>query len=197
MASIPPERIVLRDLVLRRWSRADAAALTAAVRESFEHLHQWMSWAAELPSLDDMRSFLDTSVRQWDSGEEFAYAVLDESESTLLGAIGVHDRVGPGGWEIGYWVHVDHTGRGIATTGAAAVTGALMSFNGTERAEIHCDRNNRASAAVAARLGYRLDRIEDDEKDTPGKSGKQMVWIMTRDSYPGSAAQLRAAGPRR
>lgn len=190
---MPPERIELRDLVLRRWSYGDASAVTWAVRESFEHLHHWMEWTAERPTLESMRTFIDRSVRNWDLGEGFAYAVFDPSESTLLGAIGLHDRVGPGGWEIGYWVHVDHIRRGIASTGAAVVTDILMSLAGTERVEIHCDRNNKASAAVPASLGYRLDRIEDSARDAPGKSGRQMVWIMHRDAYPGSAAERRAA----
>jgi RimJ/RimL family protein N-acetyltransferase len=185
---MPPERIALRDLVLRRWSPADAAAITAAVQESFDHLHHWVSWAADPLSLDDMREFLDTSVRRWDAGEEHAYAAFDPSETALLGSVGMH-RIGPGGWEIGYWLHADHTGRGIATTGAAALTEVALSLDGTERVEIHCDRNNKASAAVPARLGYRLDRIADDKKDAPGKSGKLMIWIMNRDAYPGSAAK--------
>lgn len=189
---MPPERIELRDLVLRRWSETDAETLTTAVRESFEHLRRWMAWAADRPSLDDMRCFTIRSIRQWDSEEEFGYAVFDAAENTLLGAVGMHPRIGPGGWEIGYWVHVAHTGRGIATTGAAVVTDVLMSLTGTERVEIHCDRSNEPSAAVAARLGYHLDRIENGPKDTPGKSGRQMIWTMTRDAYPGSAARSRA-----
>jgi RimJ/RimL family protein N-acetyltransferase len=190
---MPPERIELRELVLRRWSDGDAPALTTAVRESFEHLHRWMEWATEPPTLANMRAFVDRSVREWDSDEEHAYAVFDPSESILIGAIGIHDRIGPGGREIGYWVHVDHTRRGIASTGAAVVTDMLMSLAGIERVEIHCDQNNTASAAVPASLGYRLDRIESGERNTPGKSGKQMVWIMHRDAYAGSAAERRAA----
>lgn len=54
-----------------------------------------------------------------------------------------------------------------------------------------CDRSNRPSAAVAARLGYRLDRIEDGNRNTRGRSGRQLIWTMTCDAYPGSAAENR------
>src|SRR5947209_6236105 len=118
---MPHERIKLRDLVLRRWSDGDAPTLTTAVRESFEHLHRWMEWATAPPTLESMRAFVDRSTRKWDADEEYAYAVFDPSEGVLLGAIGIHDRVGPGGWEIGYWVHAGHTRRGIASTAAAVV----------------------------------------------------------------------------
>jgi RimJ/RimL family protein N-acetyltransferase len=187
---MPSERIVLRDLVLRRWSPDDAAVLTTAVQKSFEHLRPWMPWAAERPSLRDEQGFLDRMVRMWDAGEVFAYGIFEPSEKALLGGVGLYDDPGPGAWEIGYWVHIDHTRRGVATTGAAALTGLALTLDGTERVEIQCDQSNKASAAVAARLGYRLDRIEDDEKDTPGKSGNQMVWVMNRDAYPGSAAEI-------
>ena len=43
--------------------------------------------------------------------------------------------------------------------------------------EIHCDEANVRSAAVPRRLGYRLDRIEDDEVTAPAETGRSMVWI--------------------
>jgi RimJ/RimL family protein N-acetyltransferase len=190
--SAPSERIALRDFVLRRWTNADAPSMLTAVHESFDHLHPWMPWAAERPSLRVEQEFIARTSREWADGTTFAYAIFDPSESTLLGSVGLHGRVGPGGWEIGYWVHVDHTGRGIATTSAAVLTGVALSFPGTERVEIHCDETNAASAAVPARLGYRLDRVQDAEKTAPSESGKQMIWIMTRAAYRGSEAERRA-----
>jgi len=36
---------------------------------------------------------------------------------------------------------------------------------------------------VARRLGYGLDRIEDDEIEAPGETGRGMVWLMDSDSW--------------
>lgn len=191
-AVAPAERIVLTDLVLRRWTREDAPALLAAVTESFEHLHPWMPWAAERPTLAGYHETVDDMTRRWESAETFAYSVLDPSQQTLLGSVALHNRIGPDGLEIGYWVHVDHVGRGIATTCAAAITRYVLSLPGIRRVEIHCDEANTASAAVPRRLGYRLDRIQDHEPEAPAESGKRMVWVMTADTFTGSEAELRS-----
>jgi RimJ/RimL family protein N-acetyltransferase len=45
------------------------------------------------------------------------------------------------------------------------------------RVEIHCDEANTRSAAVARRLGYRLDRVEPRPVRAPAESGRGMVWI--------------------
>lgn len=146
----PSERIVLRGLVLRRWSPDDVAALVTAVRGSLKHLRPWFPWAAEPPSFSSERKFLDTAAHRRRAGEAFEYAILDSAEQTLLGGAGARSRPGSGVWDIGYWVHVDHVRRGIATASAAALTRVAMSFAATERVEIHCDQANEASARVAA-----------------------------------------------
>jgi RimJ/RimL family protein N-acetyltransferase len=188
----PADRIVLDGLVLRPWAPDDAEAVLAAVTASFEHLHPWMPWAAEPPTLAAQREHIDAMAHQRETGESYTYGIFDPAETTVLGTIGLHRRVGPGGWDIGYWVHAGHTGRGIATTCAAVLTGVGLSLPGTERVEIHCDQANAASAAVPARLGYRLDRIDERRPVAPAESGKLMIWVMTRDAYPGSEARRLA-----
>ena len=49
--------------------------------------------------------------------------------------------------------------------------------DGVSRVEIHCDEANVRSAAVARRLGYRLDRIEPDVVSAPGDLGRSMIWV--------------------
>lgn len=188
----PAERIVLSDLLLRRLSMSDAASRVTAVAASLEHLRPWMPWAAVRPTISAEEEYLDAMTRQWESGETFGYAILDPAEGKVLGSIALHGRVGPGGWDIGYWVHAGHVGRGIATTSAAVLTGVGLSLTGTQRVEIHCDEANAASAVVPRRLGYRLDRIEEREPAAPGESGRRMIWTMTQDAYTGSAAYRRA-----
>lgn len=190
----PVDRIVLRDFVLRRLSVNDVEPLVAAITESLDHLRPWMPWAAEQPTIPAQREYADAMTRQWDAGETFSYVILGPAEGEVLGAIGVHSRVGPGGWDIGYWVHARHTGRGIATTSAAVLTGVTLSLPGTERVEIHCDEANVPSAAVPRRLGYRLDRLQEHTRDAPAETGQRLIWTMSRDAYPASAAyRLTAA----
>jgi RimJ/RimL family protein N-acetyltransferase len=172
-----PEEIVLGEFVLRRWSVEQAGLLWTAVTESFEHLHPWMPWAARPPALSEQVDYLTRCVVQWESGTTFAYGVFDLEATAVLGAVSLMDRIGPGGWEIGYWVHADWTGRGIITEASAALTRAAFELLGAQRVEIRCDEANTASSAVPQRLGFRLDRIDDLEPEAPAETGHMMIWI--------------------
>jgi hypothetical protein len=40
------------------------------------------------------------------------------------------------------------------------------------------------SAGVARRLGFRLDRVEDDAVRAPAETGRAMIWVLERDQPP-------------
>jgi RimJ/RimL family protein N-acetyltransferase len=71
-------------------------------------------------------------------------------------------RIGPGAVELGYWVHVDFTGRGYATTCVRTLTQAGLALSGVTRVETCTDQANAISAAIPRRLtifnsgGYRV-----------------------------------------
>jgi RimJ/RimL family protein N-acetyltransferase len=177
----PPERIERDGVVLRRPTAADGEAMTAAIAASLEHLRPWMAWADdEATTPERRRSHLATVGEGWAAGSDFAYLILDPAETTVLGATGLHRRIGPRAIELGYWVHVDHGGRGVATAAARAATDAALALPDVDRVEIHCDEANVRSAAVPRRLGYRLDRIEDDDVTAPGEIGRSMIWVAER-----------------
>jgi RimJ/RimL family protein N-acetyltransferase len=174
----PPERIEGDGVVLRRLRETDDGALVAAISASLEHLRPWMAWADDGVTTPERRAGrLEQVQRGWDDGSDFAFVVLDPPERTVLGGCGLHRRVGPGAIEIGYWVHVDHGGRGVATALAGALTEEALALPDVDRVEIHCDEANVRSAAVPRRLGYRLDRIEDDEVTAPAETGRSMIWV--------------------
>src|SRR4051812_7233560 len=104
------------ELVVRPWTLADAPALTRAVTESAGHLRPWMPWAASEPVPPATRlAFLRDAIADEAAGGDRArgYVLGD----VVVGAGGLHRRIGLGGLEIGYWVHVAYTRRGIATAG--------------------------------------------------------------------------------
>lgn len=116
--------------------------------------------------------------RAWEAGTDFMYLVgLDAEPGGVVGALGLHGRIGPGALEIGYWVAARHAGRGIATTTAGALTEAALALPGIARVEIHCDEANGASAAVPRKLGYRLDRVAEAAVRAPAETGRQLIWV--------------------
>lgn len=178
----PPELIPLPGGVsLRRRREADGPGLNAAVRTNLAHLRPWMPWANEAPTLQHSNEMCRAGEEVWDQGTDFMFvAGLDDRPGSVVGAFGLHGRIGPGALEIGYWVHVDHVGRGLATAAARALTTAALALPGVDRVEIHCDRSNAASAAIPRKLGYRLDRVQDAEITAPAETGHNLVWVMDR-----------------
>jgi RimJ/RimL family protein N-acetyltransferase len=174
-----PERIEADGLVLRRWEPDDLDARYRAITASFHHLHPWMEWATEPPTEQEHRERFERALR-WPSEGSYNFGIFDLRGGAMLGVAAVHDQLGPGAVEIGYWCHADHIGRGVISRSARELTRVLLSLPHIKRVEIHCDEANLRSAAVPERLGYRLDRIEDDEVKAPADSGRGMVWIKER-----------------
>lgn len=174
------ERIELGDLILRRWRQADAEALTAAVAESLDHLRPWMPWADRM-TLEESRAVLARWEREWDADGDLAWGLF--VNSTVAGSCGLHRRVGPGGYEIGYWVHAAHVRHGYATAAVVALTSLAMTLPGITFVEIHHDRANLASGAVPRKLGFEPFGEARVELQTPSASGVMLVWRMTGDRW--------------
>jgi ribosomal-protein-serine acetyltransferase len=176
----PPETLRNAAVTLRRWRATDADLSYRLVRESLEHLTPWMAWATPDYSPDSAAGFVERCEANWADGEAFQYAIF--VQGTPAGSAGLMARIGGGGLEIGYWVHPSWTGRGVATSAAAALTDAALALPGVDRVEIHHDVLNAASERVPAKLGYAF--IEEVPTDpamiAPGDSGTMKVWRITR-----------------
>lgn len=165
-------------LILRRWAPSDLEAMERAVAESLDHLRPWMPWAANEPLSREARAgLLDTFARQWETGEAFGYALL--LDDVVVGGFGLEARIGEGGLEIGYWIHVAWTGRGLATLATRALTDAALALPGVDRVEIHHDKANTASRRIPEKLGYVLVAEVPDEVAAPAESGIECQWRVT------------------
>jgi RimJ/RimL family protein N-acetyltransferase len=178
-ALTPPETLSHAAVSLRRWRPDDAELCFRLVSESLEHLRPWMPWATASYGLADARAYLDQCEADWAAGAAFQYRI--EAGGSPAGSAGLMARIGPGGLEIGYWVHPAFTGRGVATSASAALTEAAFGLPGVDWVEIQHDELNLASGRVPAKLGYehvetRASRFEL----APGDSGTSKVWRITR-----------------
>ncbi|MDH3681898.1 MAG: GNAT family N-acetyltransferase [Acidimicrobiia bacterium] len=176
-----PERIETERLVIRLWELEDAPALHDAVTASVEHLQPWMAWIANEPlSVDERADLIATWRQQRGSMLDAVYGIFT-ADGTLVGGAGLHHRIEPTGLEIGYWLHVDQTGRGYATETARALTDVALDHPGIDYVEIHHDVANERSGAVPARLGYIHIGDEPRELAAPGEAGITRSWRLTGD----------------
>lgn len=162
-------------VTLRRWVDDDLDELFRAVRESLDHLAPWMAWARPGYSEADVRDHLRRSQDGWNEGTEFGYGIRT-ADGTLIGACSMMARIGPGGMEIGYWLHPDHTGHGFMTAAAGALTTEAFRI-GADRVEIVHDVANLHSGAVPHRLGFtEVARRPPQEELSSGEAGEDVVW---------------------
>jgi RimJ/RimL family protein N-acetyltransferase len=115
----------------------------------------------------------------------------------VLGGCGLYPRVGPGAIEIGYWLSVMHTGNGLATEAAAALTRLAFAAPGIDRVEIRCDPRNAGSARVPRRLGYRVETIAagGNESAVDDPAGL-MIWRLTRAELAELPSEPHRLAPR-
>jgi ribosomal-protein-serine acetyltransferase len=191
----PPARIVVGGLVLDRWRRADVESLLVAISTSVDHLRPWMPWASR-HGRRSVAQFLAESEEGWERGDRFEYAIRDRS-GNVIGSASLMGRIGPRGLEIGYWVHVAHTRRRIATHAAAALTEAALSLGSVDHVEIHHDEANLASRGVPAGLGFRNTGTFGEKPRAPAETGREVRWRIDEREFAASPAKsLLDAGRR-
>jgi RimJ/RimL family protein N-acetyltransferase len=165
-------------LKLRHWEVRDAAALNRAVQESIDHLAPWMAWASSPMDLEQRRAWIrdDRSARE--RGGDRIYGLW--LGATVVGACGLHDRIGPGGLEVGYWIHAGFLRRGLATEAVRRLVAIAFEDPAIDRVEIHHDVANAASGRVARAAGFAHVEDRADPPVAPAESGVERVWRLTR-----------------
>ena len=189
--SKPAYRIETKRLVLRCWQPEDALLMQEAAAESKEHLLPFMPWAANEPEpveskIDRIRYFRAS----FDRGEDYVYGIFNPDETRVLGGSGLHTRIGEEGLEIGYWIHKDFIGQGLATELSAALTKVAFELYLVQRMEIHCAVENLASAAVPRKLGYVHEATRRRLAFANGRKSDSMIRTLFADEYPNTPSAL-------
>jgi len=182
----PAYRIITARTVTRCWDPADAPMYQDAMNANIEHLSTFLPWAAGYTS--SLQADIDR-LRSWrgkfDLGQDFVYGIFNREETLVLGGTGLHTRLGSDAREIGYWIHKDFNGIGLATEVSAALTRVAFEVDRVERVEIHCAVENVRSAAVPRKLGYTLDgTLRKRSLLLDGIRHDSMIWSLLRVEYP-------------
>ncbi|WP_436499337.1 GNAT family N-acetyltransferase [Actinokineospora sp. HUAS TT18] len=167
-------------VVLRRRTPDDFAELYPVVLDALPHLRPWMAWAAAGVSEDSLRAHLAEVSENWEAGTEFTYSIT--VDGAVAGSCALMFR--RGGWEIGYWLHPDHVGRGAALEAAALLVAAAFGMPEVEYVEIVHDTANARSGAIPRKLGFvEVARVSPPQEPiTSGEDGVDVHWRLTRPS---------------
>jgi RimJ/RimL family protein N-acetyltransferase len=178
-------------LVIRCWDPKDAPLIQKAINESLDHLKDWMPWVAHEPETVKAKAARLREFRgDFDLDKNYLYGIFNPDESRVLGATGLHTRIGKDALEIGYWIHADHINQGLATETTAALTKVAFEINQVKRVEIHCDPANIRSARIPEKLGFVQEAILRHRAVSPeGHPRDTMIWTMLADEYPSNIPQ--------
>ena len=129
------------------------------------------AWLPELPSpytAADAIAFVATREEEHAAGRGVYWAVRDRAGGPLTGTMALF-RLGPGARsaEVGYWVHPDAAGRGVATAAVQAVVAHAFAPEasgglGLARVALRASRGNVASRRVADKAGFAQVGVERD-----------------------------------
>ncbi|MEI6299314.1 MAG: GNAT family N-acetyltransferase [Actinomycetota bacterium] len=178
--SVAPGPLQVGEYVVRKYELSDAQALVDAVTESHEHLEPWMPWIKFEPqSVAEREELIRTWTSSWEACSEFVMGIF--SGDRVVGGTGLHLRGDVNTVDIGYWVHVDYIGRGIATQVSQALTSeAFALWDEVDTAVIVHDEANVASRKVPTRLGFEHVFTGQREPEAPAESGVMYRWEKKR-----------------
>lgn len=148
------------EIAIRPYAPEDAEALFEAARESIDHISQWLPWCHPGYSLEEAREWASSRRDAWNAGIDYSFVIMEARSGRFLGGVGLNqintlNRFA----NLGYWVRVGETGRGVAT--AATRLTARFGFEalGLVRVEILAAVDNHASRRVAAKSGAQAEGI--------------------------------------
>ena len=174
MSTVETER-----LILRPWTADDGDALAAI----FAHPAVWWYPFGRGLSREASDRLLDRQLRHWETHGFGLWAAELKGEGTLIGYIGLAvpdwlPEVLPA-VEVGWRLHPDHWGMGLATEGGRASLRYGFEALGLDRIIAIVQPANTASGRVVEKLGFRHWRSTRD----PERGVDLEVHEMTRADW--------------
>ncbi len=169
-------------VALRAGYDADAQRIVEAC--SARSTQQWLPNLPDPYVLSDARAYLQARLEARADGTGVAWTVTgadDANHDLLLGQVALMDVSWAGSdAEIGYWVHPDARGRGVATGAVRAATRhALLDMAdgglGLDRVLLKAADGNEASHRVAERAGFTA--VGRDRRAQPLRDGRRVDFV--------------------
>lgn len=152
---IETERILLTPI-----DPADGPELWTVVDQSRWHLERWLPWVPFNNTPEASQRYAEACAADWDSGRAVRFGIRDKGTHALLGVVGLDSCVHlHRSCELGYWLRLDVTGRGLMTEAANECVDFALKRLGVHRVRCAAATDNYGSLRVIARLGFRFEGI--------------------------------------
>ncbi len=169
-------------LILRDFKKSDLKAVHAY--SSLEEVARYLVWGPNTlaQSKEAIEGFLDDQNAQ--TRDIFDLAVTLKPKRELIGGAGMRiiDRDNLTG-ELGYTLHPDYWGYGLAVEAARALLEAGFNALGLQRIVAVCDQRNKASARVMERLGMRREGVFRGSKVIQGHWRDEFLYAILAEDF--------------
>lgn len=155
--SIPPVETQLTTprLVLRAVTEADAPRIEECC--SHREMARMMLRVPHPYPPGAALEFVQGARRRWEKGEGYTFVGQERSIGLIVVCAGLEMAPEHQHAELGYWVAMDHWGRGFATEAGGAVVQFAFELLGLHRVHAGYYSHNPASGRVLEKLGFRYE----------------------------------------
>lgn len=177
---------------LRILERRHAADFLTFIEENRAFLGTWLAWANSITTAEQASSFLQRGMTR------FA-----EDGLPWIG-IWQHDRMAGGilcfpldqnirSTEIGYWLGAQFSGKGLMSRALRAVLASLFAEHRLNRVGLQAEIDNRASRALAERLGFTLEGVRRAAWNNAGRYADMAAYSLLASEWAAQMAENSAA----
>lgn len=153
-----------------------------AIRESINELRPWMTWAQNVPTIEESELDVRRARLKFLEGSDLRFHLIHKETDKFIGVSGLH-RIN---WlvkkfEIGYWVGTSWGGMGYITEAVDVLTNYCIDNFDANRIEIRCDPRNVKSIRIAEKLNFTLEaQLRSDMIDSKGTLRDTLVFSKVR-----------------
>ncbi|SDI92929.1 Protein N-acetyltransferase, RimJ/RimL family [Pseudomonas flavescens] len=167
-------------LLIRSYVAEDAPALHEAAQASINTVGRWLPWCDTNYSLAVAESWIAHCQRAQENSSAFNLGIFLRESGQLCGSVAINQvDYGAGCGKIGYWLHQDKQGYGLASEAVRAIIPFGFDELGLTRLEIVVALGNEASRRVAERVGAQREGIVPERLPLPG--GIADAWVYSLD----------------
>jgi ribosomal-protein-serine acetyltransferase len=193
MRSRPPSVIRTSRLVLRSYREGDESWYFEMSQRNYNHLKRYESQnpAMAIKTEDDAKEMISDLVNDWEECAHFFLPVFLKGTEEFVAQL----YVGPVSWDlpefaIGYFVDVEHEGKGYVTEAVNAVVKMLFEKLNAQRLRIETDDTNVRSIGVAERCGFvKEGHIRENKKNHDGTYSGTLYYGLLKREFLSNSSQ--------
>jgi ribosomal-protein-serine acetyltransferase len=170
------------EVVLRRFRKDDVTAVYETVHRNSEHLMEYMHWMSREYSIQSASEFIERAIEPVDKSGSLGFGIF--RREVLIGSIGfVYFDEKARKTEIGYWIDLKEQGKGIISRACRELINWVFEDLNFNRVEIRCSAQNKRSAAIPERFGFKLEGNLRESEFRNGKLHDFLIFGLLRSEW--------------